>query len=239
MKRTTTRMLVAFAAAALSAVGCASKSPEPMAQVLMPPLRAVEPEARPVSPPPVREFVEPADPVGPDAAPEHEAAWEAENPRPWKYIVLHHSATDGGDAASFDVAHRARGWDELGYHFVVANGDGADDGLVQVGGRWVKQKHGAHTGGTPENEYNELGIGICLVGDFSARMPSDKQVASLTRLVTYLCWVHRIAPERVIGHCDAPDAATSCPGHVLRAWIERRLRPALRPKLAAAGEVGG
>src|SRR4051812_34750449 len=35
----------------------------------------------------------------------------------WQYIVIHHSATPAGNAASFDRMHKAKGWDELGYHF--------------------------------------------------------------------------------------------------------------------------
>ncbi|GAH80957.1 unnamed protein product, partial [marine sediment metagenome] len=38
-------------------------------------------------------------------------------PRPWRWIVIHHSASESGSAATFDQWHRARGWDELGYHF--------------------------------------------------------------------------------------------------------------------------
>src|SRR5689334_14457349 len=31
----------------------------------------------------------------------------------WQYIVIHHSATPAGNAASFDRMHKAKGWDEL------------------------------------------------------------------------------------------------------------------------------
>ena len=54
------------------------------------------------------------------------AAWASpRNPRPWRYIVIHHSATDAGNAGTFDLQHRRRGWDELGYHFGIDNGQGA------------------------------------------------------------------------------------------------------------------
>ena len=71
--------------------------------------------------------------------------WRPKAPaRDWKWIVIHHSASDAGDAATFDQWHRKRGWDELGYHFVINNGEGQPDGLVEVGGRWLEQKQGAH-----------------------------------------------------------------------------------------------
>src|SRR5438445_259074 len=61
----------------------------------------------------------------------------------WTWIVIHHSATPTGGAVAFDKMHRAKGWDELGYHFVVGNGTDTRDGQVEVGSRWPKQKWGA------------------------------------------------------------------------------------------------
>jgi len=159
--------------------------------------------------------------------------WRTSGYRLWRYIVIHHSATDRGNAASFDQSHRARGWDELGYHFVIDNGVGGPDGRIEVGSRWTKQKWGAHTGGTPNNEYNNHGIGICLVGDFSGHMPSRAQLASLERLVRQLAGKYRIDPDNIIGHRDGPNAATDCPGTVFMNWINRRFRPRIRTQLAS------
>jgi N-acetyl-anhydromuramyl-L-alanine amidase AmpD len=168
--------------------------------------------------------------------PEHPVAWEAKNERPWKYIVIHHSATDRGSAETFDASHRDRGWDELGYHFVICNGNGSRDGLIEVGSRWGKQKHGAHTGGTRENEYNELGIGICLVGNFDQELPSDKQLESLHRLVTYLRWQYEIPAGRVMGHCDAPDQATKCPGGLFHRYLTSTFLRESQKRLASLPE---
>ena len=159
-------------------------------------------------------------------------AWAAEGYRPWRYIVIHHSATEAGSAALFDKWHRGRGWDELGYHFVIDNGDGAPDGRIEVGRRWTIQKWGAHCGGTPGNEYNNYGIGICLVGDFSRRPPTDRQLASLERLVTCLAVACGIGPERVIGHRDAPNVSTACPGDRLHDHVLRTLRAKVARRLA-------
>ncbi len=135
--------------------------------------------------------------------------------RPWKYIVIHHSATETGNAAILDRMHRARGFDELGYHFVISNGRDGPDGRVEASRRWRVQKWGAHTGGTPGNEYNNFGIGICLVGDFTSKPPSAKQLAVLGRLLARLTERYDIAAENVITHRDAPNAATACPGDKL------------------------
>jgi len=164
------------------------------------------------------------------------AAWLHQGvlPRPWRWIVIHHSATDRGSAEIFDRAHRARGWDELGYHFVIDNGNGGRDGKIEVGSRWTKQKWGAHCK-TPDNAYNDYGIGVCVVGRYTDRLPSADQLGSLQKLVTYLSLKYDIAATAVIGHRDAPGTATECPGDALHAYIHK----ALRPRLAAVRRKAG
>ncbi len=139
--------------------------------------------------------------------------------RAWRHVVIHHSATEVGSAEIFDAAHRNRGWDELGYHFVISNGNGGPNGKVEVGSRWKKQKWGAHCGGTPNNEYNNYGIGICLVGNFQNHMPSASQLSALKRLVSYLVDEYDIPLSEVVGHRDAPNASTACPGRMLHSYL--------------------
>ena len=127
----------------------------------------------------------------------------------WKAIVIHHSATPEGNAAEFDRLHRKKGWDELGYHFVIGNGRGSGDGQVEVGSRWKKQKHGAHAK-TADNWYNDHGIGICLVGNFDNTDPTDRQMESLSRLIAFLQSRFRLDPRRAYGHGDVK--VTDCPG---------------------------
>jgi N-acetylmuramoyl-L-alanine amidase len=156
--------------------------------------------------------------------------WYVRPLRRWKHIVIHHSATSVGNAGVFDRAHRARGWDELGYHFVITNGQGGPDGAVAIGSRWRSQKHGAHCGNTPANEYNEVGIGICLVGDFTDHLPTEAQTESLKKLVGFLIRTYAIDPGDVIGHQDAPGAHTECPGRMLHARLKEILREELGPR---------
>ena len=130
-------------------------------------------------------------------------------PRDWKWIVIHHSATAGGSMVMFDKEHRAKGWDGIGYHFVIGNGTLTGDGQIEVAPRWPIQKWGAHAK-TLDNKYNERGIGICLVGNFDTAHPSAAQMKSLTTLVAYLMQTYHISPSNVIGHRDTK--ATACPG---------------------------
>ena len=138
-------------------------------------------------------------------------AWRAEEPtRDWNWIVIHHSASDAGGAVIFDQWHRKRGWDELGYHFVINNGDGRPDGEVEVGSRWFKQKQGAHAK-SASGQYNQRGIGICLVGNFEKNQPTPAQRAALLKLTNYLAREFAIPSARIIGHRDV-NSTTLCPG---------------------------
>jgi hypothetical protein len=134
--------------------------------------------------------------------------------RAWSAIVIHHSATDAGNAAIIDKWHREEnGWNGIGYDFVIGNGTDSPDGAVEPTYRWRGQLTGAHTGGTPGNWANEEGIGICLVGDFSRTAPSARQMDSLVRLVRFLQQRYGITRSRIYGHGSVPGGhATDCPG---------------------------
>ena len=132
--------------------------------------------------------------------------------RDWKYIVIHHTATDVGKAYLIHRSHLDRGfWNGLGYHFLIDNGTlGKGDGQIEAAPRWIKQQSGAHcnSGGM-----NEKGIGVALVGNFNDELPTANQLP-----------VVDLSPEdppallshsgngNIIGHRDAPGAATECPG---------------------------
>ncbi|MHC4494826.1 MAG: peptidoglycan recognition protein family protein [Planctomycetota bacterium] len=73
----------------------------------------------------------------------------------WTAIVIHHSATENGNAAIFDKLHREENhWDGIGYDFVIGNGTDSGDGQVEVTFRWREQRTGAHCK-TPGNWANE------------------------------------------------------------------------------------
>jgi len=132
----------------------------------------------------------------------------------WVAIVVHHSATEYGNAAIIDKWHRERNhWEGVGYDFVIGNGTDSGDGQVEVTFRWREQIPGAHCGGTPNNWANKDGIGICLVGDFSRREPSSRQMQSLLRLILFLQKRYGIPKSRIYGHKTTPGArVTDCPG---------------------------
>jgi len=136
-------------------------------------------------------------------------------PRDWKYIVLHHTATTSGSVESIHEAHLKRTdksgnhWLGIGYHFVIGNGNGMADGEIEPTFRWKQQMHGAHAGGA-NKEYNQRGIGICLVGNFENAPPSAAQRRAVKLLVETLKAEYHIASSQVVAHKDI--RATECPG---------------------------
>ncbi len=138
---------------------------------------------------------------------------QRDNLREWKFIVLHHSATEVGSVESIDAAHKQRKdaegnpWRGIGYHFVVGNGRGMKDGEVTATFRWTEQSDGAHAGNL---QYNTQGIGICLIGNFEVESPTEAQIDSLNQLVRTLRNECRIDPQGIVRHIDIK--ATLCPG---------------------------
>jgi N-acetyl-anhydromuramyl-L-alanine amidase AmpD len=139
----------------------------------------------------------------------------ASPPRDWKYIVLHHTATNNGSVESIHEAHLKRKdgsgkpWLGIGYHFVIGNGNGMGDGEIEPTFRWKQQMHGAHAGGS-NKDYNQYGIGICLVGNFDETPPSEPQRRAVKMLVQTLKTEYHIASNNVVGHRDI--RSTECPG---------------------------
>ncbi len=131
------------------------------------------------------------------------------NPR-WKFIVVHHTASDVGNARLVNLWHKKRGWTSIGYHFLIDNGTvGKEDGQIEISPRWVKQMKGAHCKAC---NMNEMAVGVSLVGNFSKTTPSSVQMDSLTFLIKELMKYYNIPAKNVIGHRHAMGANTECPG---------------------------
>ena len=201
-----------------------SFNPQPLAQQAPPPAIQPRPAVAYAAPQPPRQqvtvraipqprqqrtsgFVVPADWIPPSNVPA----------RPWQWIIIHHTATTFGNAAIVTRWHIDRGFDEMGYHFLIGNG--------------TNQKWGAHTK-SPDNRFNDFGIGICLVGNFDVQHPSAAQMRSLDKLVAYLMKTYHIAPDHVLGHNDCKS--TDCPGKNLNVAVVRQAAARI---LADAGDA--
>ena len=131
--------------------------------------------------------------------------------RRWTKIIVHHSATNNGNAAIFNGAHLRRGMvNGLAYHFVIGNGTNSTrDGEIEIGGRWKRQLQGGHV---RNHALNLSSVGICLVGNFEKRRPSAKQLASLNSLTHFLQRDLLFGRPKVFGHKDLEQ--NLCPGQL-------------------------
>ena len=131
-------------------------------------------------------------------------------PGRWKWIVGHHSGIKNGNAAIYDKAHRRRGMENgLAYHFVIGNGIDSEDGEIEIGSRWLRQIKGGHV---HREDINEVGIGICLVGNFEETKPSSKQLMAFRELVSYLRSDVVGKKVRFAVHKEIDPGRTVCPG---------------------------
>jgi len=121
-------------------------------------------------------------------------------------IIVHCSASPQGrhdDAATIHRWHVNRGFDGIGYHYVVL-----ENGNVQHGRPEYWQ--GAHAAG-----HNRDSLGICLIGQGGDATP--EQLNALRGLITQAR--HKYGRHiDVIGHCDVNPAKT-CPGFDVKTWL--------------------
>lgn len=162
----------------------------------------------PVIPAPQEPEVPPVTPITKDNPWKPEAA-----AREWKYLVLHHTASEQGDVESIHESHlknkdkNGKPWLGIGYHFVIGNGHGMTDGEIEPTFRWKQQMQGAHAGVA---DYNQHGVGIVLVGNFENEPPTAAQLTSVKRLVRVLSREYEIPGNQIFGHGDVKP--TECPG---------------------------
>lgn len=152
--------------------------------------------------------------------------------RPINAIVIHCSASANGDAGItrdvIDGWHVRRGWNGIGYHYVVE----VDGKLAE--GRPL-EKVGAHVEGN-----NSATIGICMVG--TDRF-TGAQWATLADIVASLRM--RFPAAKVCGHRDySPDKngdgliqpwewTKTCPGFDVSAWLLAGMDPLWNPEHVA------
>ncbi len=175
------------------------------------------------------------------APPQQPLTWSAIAPpastaiHPWRFIVLHHSASRGGDAQVIDRDHVAQnGWDGIGYHFVLGNGVDMPLGRIEATFRWRQQSHGAHAGALPlQKQFNTDGIGVCLIGNYEKQAIDPLVERRLVELCARLIdRVPTLSVGRIIGHRDVPGKSTACPG---RGIDLERIRYLVRQELMARG----
>lgn len=132
-------------------------------------------------------------------------------------IIVHCSDSKFGDAELIDDWHKARGWNGVGYHWVIDNAFPKSskvfiekyDGLVERGR--PEARAGAHC-----RHQNHDSIGICLIGVDEFTL---KQFKALERIVRGIQEEHNIDDRMVFGHRDF-DKKKTCPNFDVAEWVK-------------------
>jgi N-acetylmuramoyl-L-alanine amidase len=147
---------------------------------------------------------------------------DAEYPANKVYWIIVHHAASGWDpdpakpqasvdisAALIDKLHRDRGFDEIGYNYVVRF-----DGAVEKGR--AEDLRGAHAKAWDHRgiSYNASSIGVCFAGNCDVQRWTLPQQAAGYRLLRELMRRYGVPPERVIGHNET-GFDTACPGKLV------------------------
>lgn len=133
-----------------------------------------------------------------------------------KYIVIHCAATRPSmdiDAATIDKWHKERGFDKIGYHYVIKRNGNIEEGRKE-------NESGAHARG-----YNSNSLGVCLIGGVteedhtvSENNFTPDQWQSLEHLIDQL--EERHLGAKIIGHNEISEK--DCPAFDVQKWNNER-----------------
>ena len=130
----------------------------------------------------------------------------------WRNIVIHSTAP----GEQQDIASRC--------HFVIDSDETGGPG-ARATMLWDRQAEGYHVAGVSWRDFNTDSVGVCLVGDFSRRRPSSRQIELLVELVRAIQRACNIPADHVYLHSDL-DRRTDSPGAAfpVREFTARLLR---------------
>ncbi|KAL5020414.1 hypothetical protein ScPMuIL_003306 [Solemya velum] len=133
-----------------------------------------------------------------------------------RYVFIHHGASPAcfteatctSRVQGYQRYHmQSHGWSDIGYSFVVG-----EDGNVYEARGW--DEIGAHTYG-----YNSVGLGICIIGDFTSKVPNSAALSAVKQLIDCGVRNNKISATYTLrGHRDM--GSTSCPGTKLYELIK-------------------
>ena len=138
-------------------------------------------------------------------------------PKPEKitHIVIHTSDSRWASVKEIREWHLARGFNDIGYHYVILNGyeagfkgkkrDEYTDGAIRLGRNALL--NGAHAPG-----YNKRSIAVCLVGKHGKY--TEKQLAACKALTVSLIDRYTVPVSNVIGHFETKSGkrqGKTCP----------------------------
>lgn len=112
----------------------------------------------------------------------------------WDKIEVYYSNTEAGDINTLALFGGLTSSEEVNVHFVVCNGDGGEDGLIQPSYRWQNQ-YPCLAG---DSWYGSRStIRICVIADGKGVMPTDIQIKRSNIMIDALCMRFGISPVNI------------------------------------------
>ena len=120
-----------------------------------------------------------------------QATFNKEN---WSRIEVSFSNTQAGNIDSLALVSNLASSDELNYHFVVCNGKGGENGLIESTTKWRKQYPAL-----PDNDWygSRKTIRIKVIANKYDSPATDSQVKRVNKLLDLLCQKCDIEPINI------------------------------------------
>ena len=139
------------------------------------------------------------------------------NPEAIKYLILHTSDSEWGTVKDIDLWHKQRGWDMVGYHYVVTNQFPTYNSLKNH--KSIDDYDGVVWRARPIDEvgshclnWNDKSLGICLIGKHG--IYTTKQIDSVMQLLIRLNTRYLVSIANIIGHYETDtgkNQGKTCP----------------------------
>lgn len=142
-------------------------------------------------------------------------------------IVVHSTSRSYDSPAWVRFRHIFfRGWDDNGYHYMIANGTQfTEDGKLY---KCRDEKYqGAHVKG-----HNQNTLSVSMVGDFDSEKPTEKQMGTLIDFLAEKAVEYNLPAESIKGHREYPGVTKTCPGkNVDMDYIREHVRNKIAGKI--------
>lgn len=127
-----------------------------------------------------------------------------------EYLIVHHTGRHNDFPLFIKLRHiYLRKWEDIGYHYLIGNSRlFTKDGKIYNGR--PETIEGAHTKG-----YNKNSLGICLIGNFDKKSPSQKQIKTLLRFLVQKKEENQIPIKNILGHHETFNSQKTCPGKMI------------------------
>lgn len=120
----------------------------------------------------------------------------------WSRIEIDYSSIESGNIEELVSLSDPDGPEEVKYHFIICNGNGGHDGLIQPTEKWQNQS--SIIAGQSANDEPifcetpiEQTIYVCVIADKETSFPTNFQIKRTEELVEVLCRKFNIQPESI------------------------------------------